>query len=190
MAQESKVAVLIGSLRRESLSRKVALEVMRRAQERLACEIAEIGDLPAYNEDLDPGPPVAWVRFRDHLRAADGVLFVTPEYNRSVPGVLKNAVDVGSRPSGKGAINGKPAAIISQTPYRLGAFGANHALRQSFVFLDMPALQQPEVYLSGTQELINAEGRITAPDTVKLLDSFIAAFQDWIALMAGRKRPA
>ena len=169
-----------GSLRKESLSRKIALNVIEQAKGRLDCRLVEIGALPLYNDDLEAAEPQAWQRFRSEVAAADAVLFVTPEYNRSIPGVLKNAVDVGSRPSGKSVFKGKPAGVISQTPYRLGAFGANHALRQTFVFLDMPVLQQPEVYIGGAGELMDSAGKFTSTDTVKLINSFLNAFVAWI----------
>src|SRR6185295_6582705 len=111
----------------------------------LALSQVEIGTLPLYNQDLETAPPGEWQKLRDRVRGADAVLFATPEYNRSVPGVLKNAIDVGSRPYGKSAWAGKPAAIASVSPGAIGAFGANHHLRQSLVFLDMPCMQQPEI---------------------------------------------
>src|SRR4029077_14311826 len=171
-----QVAVIVGSLRKESLSRKIAQNVIERARGRLECRLVEIGDLPLYNDDLESAEPATWRRFRGEISAASAVLFVTPEYNRSIPGVLKNAVDVGSRPSGRSVFRGKPAGVISQTPHKLGAFGANQALRQTFVFLDMPVLQQPEVYIGGSAELLDARGQLKSAETVKLIDSFIDAF--------------
>lgn len=179
-----RVAVVIGSLRSQSWSRKLANEIIRRAQEKLTCTVLEIGDLPLYNEDMEEQPPPAWQRFRQQIDASDAVLFVTPEYNRSVPGVLKNAVDVGSRPGGRNHWAGRPAAVVSQTPYKLGAFGANHALRQTFSFLDMPVLQQPEMYIGGIGEKFDPAGKLTDPELGKLLDTFIARFADWIGAMA------
>jgi len=179
-----RVAVIVGSLRRDSLSRKLALNVLECARGRLDCHLVEIGDLPLYNEDLEGSEPAAWRRFRADVSAASAVLFVTPEYNRSIPGVLKNAVDVGSRPPGKSVFKGKPAAVISQTPHKLGAFGANQALRQTFVFLDMPVLQQPEVYIGGSKDLLDAAGQVNSPDTVKLINSFVDAFVSWIDKVA------
>jgi NAD(P)H-dependent FMN reductase len=177
-----KVAVVVGSLRRQSLSRKLAQEIIRRSRDKLSCSVVDIGDLPLYNEDLDgDSPPASWSRLRDAIDAADAILFVTPEYNRSIPGGLKNAVDVGSRPGGQNHWAGKPAAVVSQTPYKLGAFGANHALRQTFSFLDMPVLQQPEMYLSGTSDRFNSAGELTDGETGKLLDTFITKFALWIA---------
>lgn len=177
----SRVAVIVGSLRRQSWSRKLAAEIIRRSQGKLTCNVLEIGDLPLYNEDLDECPPANWQLFREGIDAADAVLFVTPEYNRSIPGVLKNALDVGSRPGGQNHWAGKPAAVVSQTPYKLGAFGANHALRQTFTFLDMPVLQQPEMYIGGIGEKFDAAGKLTDTEIGKLLDKFIEKFSLWIA---------
>jgi len=174
------VVVLVGSLRKASFNRKVANALREVAAGTLALEPVEIGDLPLYNEDLEADPPPAWTRFRDRVRRADAVLFVTPEYNRSVPGLLKNAIDAGSRPYGKSVFSRKPAAVVSVTQGVLGAFGANHHLRQSLVFLDMPALQQPEVYLGGAAKLFDPEGRLINEDTRAFLKKFIDAFAAWI----------
>jgi NAD(P)H-dependent FMN reductase len=177
----SRVAVIVGSLRRQSWSRKLADEIIRRSQGKLTCQVLEIGELALYNEDLDERPPGNWQLFREGIDAADAVLFVTPEYNRSIPGALKNALDVGSRPGGHNHWAGKPAAVVSQTPYKLGAFGANHALRQTFAFLDMPVLQQPEMYIGGIGEKFAAAGKLTDAELGKLLDNFIEKFGFWIA---------
>src|SRR6185436_11540534 len=149
MPEPRDIAVIVGSLRRDAFSRRTALALAGLAPDRLKLEIVEIGNLPLYNQDLDPdAPPAEWVAFRDRVRVAEGILFSTPEYNRSMPGVLKNAIDIGSRPYGKSVWAKKPGAVISVTPGGLGAFGANHHLRQSCVFLDIPMMQQPEAYLS------------------------------------------
>jgi NAD(P)H-dependent FMN reductase len=184
MAMATSVAVLVGSLRSASLSRKVAQAMIARAPASMAWRIVEIGDLPLYNEDLEQNAPAAWTRFRADIRASDAVLFVTPEYNRSVPGGLKNAIDVGSRPAKQSVFDGKPAGVVSVTPAKLGAFGANHALRQTFVFLNMPAMQQPEAYLSGAADFFDARGALRPGDTATFLDTFIAAFERWIARAA------
>jgi len=153
---------------------------MKRAPELLSCELVPIGDLPLYNEDLERTPPEAWSTFRSRLRRADAVLFVTPEYNRSVPGALKNALDVGSRPGNQSVFDGKPAAVVSVTPYKLGAFGANHALRQTFVFLNMPVLQQPEAYISGAGELFDEADELKNGETSALFEKIMTAFASWI----------
>lgn len=178
------VATLVGSLRRDSLSRKVAEALQALAPDGLTPRFVEIGTLPLYNFDLEAEPPREWRRFRDEIRAADAVLFVTPEYNRSVPGVLKNAIDVGSRPKETSAWSGKPAGIVSVSPGVIGAFGANHHLRQSLVFLDMPTMQQPEAYVGGAAGLFDDSGALVNDATKDFLATFITAFADWIACTA------
>jgi chromate reductase len=174
------VALIVGSLRKESWTRKVANAIVEVAPESLHFERIEIGQLPLYNQDLETDrPPKQWVEFRDRLRRLDGVLFATPEYNRSVPGVLKNAIDVGSRPYGKNVFAGKPAAVVSVTPGGLGAFGANHHLRQSLVFLDMPCMQQPEAYIANAASLFDGE-KLKDDKTREFLTTFIAACAKWI----------
>lgn len=174
------VAVLVGSLRKESYNLKLAKAMQRIAPQNLRLEIVEIRDLALYNEDSEANPPAEWTTFRDAVRAKDAVLFVTPEYNRSVPGVLKNAIDVGSRPYGKSVFSKKPAAVASLTGGALGAFGANHHLRQSLVFLDMPALQQPELYLGGAAKMFDADGNFAQDSTKELVLKFLTAFASWI----------
>jgi chromate reductase, NAD(P)H dehydrogenase (quinone) len=177
------VAVIVGSLRRESLTRKAARALMALAPAPLQLQIVEIGDLPLYNLDLDTETlPAAWASFRERIRKADAILFVTPEYNRSVPGLLKNALDVGSRPSGRSAWSDKPAAVVSVSPGGLGAFGANHHLRQSLVYLNMPTMQQPEAYIGGAGALFAADGTLTTESTRGFLQKFMEAFRAWIAL--------
>jgi chromate reductase len=174
------VAVLVGSLRKESFNLKLAKAMQKTAPQNLKLQIIGIRDLPLYNDDLESAAPAAWTAFRDQVRPADAVLFVTPEYNRSVPGVLKNAIDVGSRPHGKSVFSRKPAAVASLTGGALGAFGANHHLRQMLVFLDMPALQQPEIYLGGASKMFDAEGNVADNSTRELLVKFLTAFASWI----------
>ena len=174
------VAVLVGSLRKGSFTRKAARAVMGLAPASLKMEIVEIGQLPLYNQDDEDSPPEAFKAFRARIRQADAYLFATPEYNRSVPGVLKNAIDVASRPYGQNAWDGKPAGVISVTPGGLGAFGANHHLRQSLVFLNVPAMPAPEVYLSNAAKLFDDAGRLTGEDTKKFLQSFVDAFAAWV----------
>jgi NAD(P)H-dependent FMN reductase len=183
--QPATVAVIIGSLRKASFSRKVAQALIARAPASLACRIIEIGDLPLYNEDLDADPPESWTRFRVQIGAADAILFVTPEYNRSVPGCLKNAVDVGSRPQGKNLFDGLAAGVVSVTPYKMGAFGANHALRQTFVYLNLLVMQQPEAYIGGVAELFNEAGALTSGETKAFFDRFIVAFDAWVTTVRG-----
>lgn len=178
-----KVAVLVGSLRNGSFTRVIAETVGELAAPRLQCRFVEIGDLPLYNPDLDTQtPPAPWSRLRNEVGATDAVLFATPEYNRSIPAALKNALDVGSRPYGNSVWNRKPAAIISVAPGMLGAFGANHHLRQPLVFLNMPVMQQPEAYISKVGDLLDQDGRLTRQDTRDFLRTFATAFADWIDL--------
>ena len=187
MSTPRDVAVIVGSLRKESFTRKVALAIGELAPSSLKLSIVEIRDLQLYDQDLDgEAPPAAWVAFRDRVRRADAVLFATPEYNRSVPGVLKNAVDVGSRPYGKSVWSGKPAAVASVSPGTLGAFGANHHLRQSLVFLDMPVLQQPELYLANAGNLLDGNGKLANEGTREFLRKFVEAFAAWIERTARR----
>jgi chromate reductase len=175
------VAVIVGSLRKDSVSRKMANALVGLTPASLRLQIVEIGQLPLYNQDLeDADPPAAWVSFRERISAADAVLFVTPEYNRSVPAALKNALDVGSRPYGKNVWSAKAGAVISVSPGALGAFGANHHLRQSLVFLNVPTLQQPEAYIGGAAGLFDANGVLTNESTRDFLRKFMEAFSAWI----------
>ncbi len=181
MPAQRDVAVLVGSLRKGSFNRAVARALGELAPESLKLSIVEIGSLPLYNQDEDQSPPAPWVAFRERIKRADAVLFVTPEYNRSVPAVLKNAVDVGSRPYGQSVWNEKPGAIISVSPGALGAFGANHHLRQSMVFLNVFMMQQPEAYFGGAGSMFDAEGKLVNDQTREILTKFGLAFERWIS---------
>ncbi len=175
------VAVLVGSLRKESFTRKVANAIAELAAPALKLEQLAIDSLALYNQDLDTAsPPAEWTQFRDRVRAADAVLFATPEYNRSVPGLLKNAIDVGSRPYGQSAWSGKPGGVVSVSPGAIGAFGANHHLRQSLVFLNVPAMQQPEAYVGGAAKLFDDKGELVKDDTRKFLTTFMQSFAAWV----------
>jgi len=182
MSAVRDIAVFVGSLRKESLNRKLAKALEELAPSSLKLDIVEIGQLPLYNQDFDEDPSPVYVEFRARVRAADGVLFITPEYNRSVPGALKNALDVASRPYGQSAWNGKPGAVISASPSAIGGFGANHHLRQSLVFLNVPAMQQPEAYIGGADKLFDASGKLASDGTRKFLQQFIEAFTNWVAI--------
>lgn len=179
------VAVLIGSLRKESLTRQLVQALKGIAPAGLKLEIVEIGDLPLYNSDLEATPPASVTAFKQAIERADAVLFATPEYNRSVPGVLKNAIDWGSRPYGKSSWNGKPAAVVSTSQGVLSGFGANHHLRQSLVFLNMPTLQQPEAYIAQVQTLLDGKGGFAKPETASFLAGFLTAFESWIGKVKG-----
>jgi chromate reductase len=182
-----KIAVVIGSLRKDSINRKFAHELIALAPPSLTFEIVEIGELAMYNQDLEENgatAPQAWTQFRQRIKEADGVLFFTPEYNRSVPAPLKNAIDVGSRPYGSSVWSGKPAAIISVSPGATGGFGANHHLRQSMVFLDMPLLQQPEAYIGGAANLLGPDGKLNNDSTRQYLKKFADTFAAWVETTA------
>jgi chromate reductase, NAD(P)H dehydrogenase (quinone) len=181
LMKPKSIAVFVGSLRKESLSRKTAKALMALAPESLSCEIVEIGELQMYNQDLEEAAPAAWTEFRNRLKKFDGVLFVTPEYNRSIPAVLKNAIDVGSRPRGMNAWDGKPGAVVSISPGALSGFGANHHLRQSLVCLNVPAMAQPEAYIGGAAKLFDERGNITNDSTRDFLKEFMAEFAGWVA---------
>ncbi|MEN5362509.1 NADPH-dependent FMN reductase [Brevundimonas intermedia] len=176
-----RVALIVGSLREGSYSRAIGLEMKTIAAPGLELELIEIGHLPLYNPDLETdAPPAPWVRFREEVETTQAVLFVTPEYNRSIPGALKNALDVGSRPYGHSIWQGKPAAIVSVSPGAIGAFGANHHLRQPLVFLNMPTMQQPEAYIGNVADLLDDDGKLKKDDTRAFLKSFTDAFAEWI----------
>ena len=185
MSTSRAVAVLIGSLRKESFNRKTANALIAMAPAPLKLTIHEIGQLELYNQDLDTAtPPEEWKAFRAGIRGADAVLFLTPEYNRSVPGVLKNAIDVGSRPYGENAFDGKPGGVISVSFGAIGGFGANHALRQSLVFLNVPAMQQPEAYIGNAPKLFDDQGKLSSDSTREFLQKFLQAFAQWIEVNA------
>ena len=179
-----KIAIIIGSLRKDSLNRKVARSICALRGENLDCSMIEIGDLPLYNQDLDGNPPEQWRRFREQVAAADGVLFCSPEYNRGVPGVLKNAIDVGSRPYGQSVFDKKPAAIVTASPGSIGGFGANHQIRQACVFLNMPVMQQPEAYLGHvTDDSFDESGCLKEGPLKQLVTSLAHAFHDWVDMI-------
>ena len=180
MAQK-KIAVFVGSLRKGSFSRKMAKALIKVSPDSLKLEIIEIGGLPIYNQDFDDKPPVTYTQFREYLKKFDGVLFVTPEYNRSVPAVLKNAIDVGSRPYGQSVWDGKPGAVMSVSPGVIGGFGANHHLRQSLVFLNVPIMAQPEAYIGNSANLFDEKGNLINDSTKEFVTKFMQAFAAWVA---------
>lgn len=179
---KNKIAVVVGSLRKDSLNLKMAKALIAMQPDNLEMEIVGIGNLPLYNQDFDEDPPREWSDFRKKIQAAKGVLFVTPEYNRSVPAPLKNAIDVGSRPYGQSSWNAKVAAIVSVSPGAIGGFGANHHLRQSLVFLNMPTLQQPEAYIGGADKLFDQNGDFTNASTKEFFSKYLSAFSDLVTL--------
>lgn len=178
----TKVGVLVGSLRKESFSKKVASNIISLFPEDYEVAFIKIGHLPFYNQDYDDDNdvPAEYQAFRDKMKGIDAFLFVTPEYNRSVPAVLKNALDVGSRPKPDNVWNGKPAGVISQSPGNLGGFGANHHLRQTLTAVNMPVVQHPEAYISTSATLLDENGQINNEETVQFLESFVDAFVELI----------
>ena len=186
MSTTRDVAVFVGSLRKESFNRKMANALIAMAPASLKLEIVEIRQLPLYNQDDDANPPAVSAAFKARVQKADAVLFVTPEYNRGMPGVLKNAIDIASRPYGKSAWNAKPGAVISVSPGAIGGFGANHQLRQSLVFLNVPALQQPEAYIGNAAKLFDESGKLTDDATRDFLQKFLQAFAQWIERIIGK----
>jgi chromate reductase len=179
-----KIAIIVGSLREGSINRKVARSICALRGDNLDCSMIEIGDLPLYNQDLDANPPEQWTRFRKQVGEADGVLFCSPEYNRGIPGVLKNAIDVGSRPYGQSVFDKKPAAIVTASPGSIGGFGANHQIRQAGVFLNMPMMQQPEAYLGQVSEdSFDAEGKLNEGPLKELITTLAHAFHDWVEMI-------
>jgi chromate reductase len=179
-----KIAIIVGSLREGSLNRQMARAICAIRGDNLDCSMVEIGDLPLYNQDLDNDPPEQWVRFREQVRPADGVLFVSPEYNRGVPGVLKNAIDVGSRPYGHSVFDKKPAAIVTVSPGSIGGFGANHQIRQTCVFLNMPVMQQPEAYLGHvSDDSFDENGQLKDGPLKALVTTLAHAFHDWVDMI-------
>lgn len=178
---DKKVAVIVGSLRAAAYSRMLARSLQELAPPSMTLSFVEIGELPHYNQDLETdAPPAGWTHFRRQIQASDAVLFVTPEYNRSMPGALKNALDVGSRPWGQSSWSGKPAAVISVTPGALGAMAANHHLRQVLYAVNLAAMAYPEAYISNAGSLFDQEGKLSNPETKKFLGQFMQAFDQWI----------
>jgi chromate reductase len=178
MTQPKTVAVLVGSLRKDSVSRKVA-ETLAALAPQLSFRFVEIGDLPHFDQDLEAEPPAAWTRLRHEIAAADAVLFVTPEYNRGVPGVLKNAIDVGSRPYGQSVWNGKPGAVVAISPGPIGGYGVSQHLRQTLNVLNVPVLPT-EAYLGGAWSLFGETGELANDSTADFLRGIGRDFAAWI----------
>lgn len=179
---KTRVAVFVGSPRKVSYSRKMAEALIRLAPSSLDMEILEFTDLPFYNQDLEDAgeTPASWLEFRRRVRAHDALLFVSPEYNRGVPAQLKNALDVGSRPYGKGVWSGRPGAVVTISQGVMGGFGANHSLRQSLVFLNVPCMQQPEAYIGNVGAIFDEEGRVVNDASREFMTGFMRAFASWV----------
>ena len=184
-----RIAIIVGSLRQGSINRKVARSICGLRNGNLDCSMIEIGDLPLYNQDYDSNPPEQYVRFRKQIADADGVLFCSPEYNRGIPGVLKNAIDVGSRPYGQSVFDKKPAAIVTASPGSIGGFGANHQIRQACVFLNMPVMQQPEAYLGHVSDDSFDDAGCLKEGPLKDLVAVLAdAFHGWVHMIHESRR--
>ena len=181
------IAVLRGSPRKDSLTQKLARGIELAVGDRLTFRDVPIHGLPLYNPDLEKDQGHAeWDAFREAVKACDGLLFVTPEWNRSVPGGLKNAIDIGSRPYGQGVFAGRPAAVVTQSTGATGGFGCNHALRQSLVHLDAIVLGQPEMYVGNlSAEKFGEEGRVSDAGLSRLIAGFADKFVAWVEKQAG-----
>jgi chromate reductase, NAD(P)H dehydrogenase (quinone) len=183
-----RVALVLGSLSRHAMSGRAAAALKRMAPPTLQLSDIPIGGLPFYNADLETdNPPAPWAEFRKAVRDSDAVLFVTPEYNRGVPGALKNAIDVGSRPSPQSVWNGKPVGIVSTSPSPIGGFGANHQLRQNISYFGMHLLHQPEMYVSHVNKGIDADGNFLDDKLRELFEKYLAAYASWVETTLMRK---
>lgn len=188
MPNPRRIAVLIGSLRAESFNRRLALALARMAPEGVTLQHLEIGDLPPYNQDQDADMPAPAQRLKREIQAADALIFVTPEYNRSMPGLLKNAIDWASRPYGQSAFAGKPAAVIGTSPGALGSALAQQHLRAVLAYLDVPTLGQPEAFVQFKKDLIDGGGRVSDASTEDFLRSWLQAALRWFdSVEAGRR---
>ena len=176
----TKVGIVVGSIRENSFSEQLAKNLVGLFPDGYETEFIEIANLRLYNQDSDDNVPEVYTTFRETIKGLDAVVFVTPEHNRSFPAALKNALDVGSRPYGSNVWDGKPALIVSQSPSNLSGFGANHHLRQVLAFLNVPVVQQPEVYIANVMDLLGEDGKITNQDTIGFLQSVVDTYVDFI----------
>jgi chromate reductase, NAD(P)H dehydrogenase (quinone) len=179
MAQK-KIAVVIGSLRKDSFNRKLALAVAHLAPSDFTFEHVQIDDLPLYNQDDDGNQAPSVKRLKTEIAAADGVLFVTPEYNRAIPGVLKNAIDNASRPYGQSAWAGKPAGVLGISVGQIGTAVAQQQLRAVLAYLDMPTLGQPEVFLQHKESLFDDKGHVAEGATKQFLQGWVDKYVAWV----------
>src|SRR6266704_1511119 len=180
MATPNSVVVLVGSLRKESFSLKIANALAKLAPDTLKLNVVTLHDISFFNQDLEATPPADWLAFREKMQQSNGVLFVTPEYNRSISGVLKNAIDVGSRPYGKSSFNGKPTGIVSNSPGQLGGVSAAKHLQNILPGIAGPILGQPEIYLNGISDAFDDKGALTKEALQKVLQQYIDAFAAFI----------
>jgi len=185
---QSRVGVIVGSLRKGAHTRMLARALPELTPPSLQLVDITIGDLPLYNYDLETQtPPPAWTTFRTAVKATDAILFITPEYNRSMPGALKNALDVGSRPWGHNAWTGKPAGVISLTPGALGAMAANHHVRQVLLAVNLAAMPYPEAYIPDAETLFDETGGLKSPETRRFLQQFMEAFAAWVDRLGAKR---
>ena len=179
------IVVIAGSLRKDSFSLKIANALAKLAPTSLKLQVITPAGISFFNQDLEGAPPADWLAFREKLQASNGVLFVTPEYNRSIPGVVKNAIDVASRPYGKSSLLGKPVGIISNSPGPLGGVSAAKHLQNILPGISGPLLQQPEIYLNGVGDAFDAEGNLTKDSLRTVLQQYIDAFAAHVAKNQG-----
>jgi chromate reductase len=180
MATPYNVLVIVGSLRKESFTRKIAHALAKLAPETVKLNLVTLHDISFFNQDLEATPPADWLAFREKLQKSDGILFVTPEYNRAIPGVLKNAIDVGSRPYGKSSFNGKPTGIVSNSPGPLGGVSAAKHLQNILPGISGPIMQQPEIYLNGVGDAFDDKGELTKDALRGVLKPYIDAFAAFV----------
>jgi chromate reductase len=180
MATPNSVVVIVGSLRKESFSLKIANALAKLAPDTLKLNVVTLHDISFFNQDLEANPPADWLAFRDKLQKSNGVLFITPEYNRSIPGVLKNAIDVGSRPYGKSSFLGKPIGIISNSPGPLGGVSAAKHLQNILPGISGPIMGQPEIYLNAVGDAFDDKGQCTKESLQKVLQQYIDAFAAFV----------
>src|SRR6202158_5041128 len=180
MATPYNVVVIVGSLRKEAHTLKVANALAKLAPDTLKLDVTTLHSISFFNQDLEAHPPADWVAFREKLQKSNGVLFVTPEYNRSIPGVLKNAIDVGSRPYGKSSFNGKPTGIVSNSPGPLGGVSAAKHLQNIMPGISGPFMGQPEIYLNGVGDAFDEKGNLTKESMQKVLQQYIDAFAAFV----------
>jgi chromate reductase len=182
----SKIAVIVGSIRRDSINRKLAEALAKLAGPKAQFVFSRIDDLPLFNQDLEPAPPAAVTRLKGEIEAADGVLIVTPEYNRSIPGVLKNAIDWASRPYGKNSFNGKPTAGIGTSMGAVGTAAAQQHLRSILGYLNVVLMGQPEGYIVFRKDMLDAAGNFADEATRKFMQGYVDAFSAWVDRIGGK----
>src|SRR6201995_4146377 len=180
MSSPHHIVVIAGSLRKESFSLKVANALAKLAPPTLKLEVVTPHGISFFNQDLEANPPADWLAFREKIQKSNGVIFVTPEYNRAIPGVLKNAIDVGSRPYGKSSFLEKPTGIISNPPGPLGGVNAAKTLQNILPGISGPIMGQPETYLNGVGDAFNEKGELTKESLQKVLEQFLTAFAAWV----------